>query len=304
MNPITLLSAALVISALAGSVAARLTVPAPSRPANGCVSEDLERVEAALASVESRQSSLATELEVLRAQLAARELGLSRSAAEVPLAEIENAVARVLEARVGDAIGAADRGDKSRAGDAADARRAYEELLALHLSGDLAETKWKEIGDAGLLDEVVALFEQRAREHPDDPEAQSDLGLACMKQSVRLIGTQDGYAWVVKGDKCFDAALAIDERNWRARFMKATGLSFWPPVLGKQAEAIRHFEILVAQQDSSPVQPGFAKAYLFLGNLYLQSGDAAKALATWKQGRALFPHDAELQSQIESAEQR
>ena len=54
-----------------------------------------------------------------------------------------------------------------------------------------------------------------------------------------------------KADQAFDAALAVDEKHWDARFTKATALSFWPPIFGKQAESVRQFEILIDQQESA-----------------------------------------------------
>jgi tetratricopeptide (TPR) repeat protein len=91
-------------------------------------------------------------------------------------------------------------------------------------------------------------------------------------------------------------------RSWDARFAKAVSLSFWPPLLGKQNEAIKNFEVLVEQQAGQPQKPEYAQTYWALGNMYTQSGDKAKALATWQQGLALYPGNAQLEAQIANAQ--
>ena len=78
-------------------------------------------------------------------------------------------------------------------------------------------------------------------------------------------------------------------------------LSFWPPVFGKQTEAIKHFEILVAQQANQPTRAGYAETHVLLGNLYQQIGDKQKAISTWKTGLGLFPDNPELAQQIANA---
>ena len=72
-------------------------------------------------------------------------------------------------------------------------------------------------------------------------------------------------------------------------------LSFWPPIFGKGAEAISQFETLLGQQKSQSPQPQFAETYLWLGNLYAQSGKMDLAQQTWSDGLLLFPDDEDLQ---------
>jgi len=108
--------------------------------------------------------------------------------------------------------------------------------------------------------------------------------------------------WATKADKAFDAALAVDDHCWDARFSKAVSLSFWPPVFGKQGEAIKNFEVLTEQQASQPSDPKFAQTWLLLGNMYQQTGRMDQALATWQKGLALFPGNEALQAQIASAQ--
>ncbi len=104
----------------------------------------------------------------------------------------------------------------------------------------------------------------------------------------------------MKADEAFDAALARDDHHWDARFSKAVSPSFWPPLFGKQAEAIEHFETLMGQQEALPQQgPKHAQTYLLLGNLYQQQGNNDKALATWNDGTQLFPDNHELAARVQ-----
>jgi cytochrome c-type biogenesis protein CcmH/NrfG len=85
--------------------------------------------------------------------------------------------------------------------------------------------------------------------------------------------------------------------------VKAVALSFWPPVFGKQTEAIKHFETLVAQQERQTARDGFADTYVMLGNMYQQMGKLDQAVSTWKRGLKLFPDNSDLTQQIANAGQ-
>jgi tetratricopeptide (TPR) repeat protein len=221
----------------------------------------------------------------------------------VPSGEIEEAVARAMKqqaaAQDSQAAGAAD---PAHAGGKFDARAAFEELLGSKLSRDAKMAKWKAIAAAGGLDEVVAMFEEYAKEHPGSAGAQVELGGAYLQKVFKAGNGPEAGVWATKADKAFDAALAIDDHSWDARFSKAVSLSFWPPVFGKQTEAIRNFEVLLDQQADQPSDPKFAQSWLFLGNLYQQLGKMDQAVAIWQKGLASFPDNAALQQQIANAQ--
>ncbi|HEX9792523.1 MAG TPA: tetratricopeptide repeat protein [Planctomycetota bacterium] len=124
------------------------------------------------------------------------------------------------------------------------------------------ERVWQELRDAGLMDQAIAILEERA-----------------------------------KADATYNAILELDPGNWDARFNKAVSLSFWPPAL----EAVKHFETLVEQQRGMPARAGQEQSYIFLGNMYQQMGSRDKALEIWREGLLRHPDDAELRKQIELA---
>lgn len=182
-----------------------------------------------------------------------------------------------------------------------DLNRTIAQLTSPDLGNDEREALWKRVAAAGAHDAVIAALEERAKNAPGDADAQADLGEAYVQKLIgnRLPQSESG-ALAMKSDAAYDRALAIDETHWRARFNKAISLAFWPAPMGKQPVAIKNFEILIEQQKNAPPKPGHAATHLFLGNLYLQTGEKAKALETWRAGLEKFPDDAALAGQIKA----
>jgi tetratricopeptide (TPR) repeat protein len=243
-------------------------------------------VAARMADVDRRQATIEDRLEEI----------------QLALADLSSAQRTAAASRTTDAVApaTAPSGNEATPKSAApDARSAMDRLLAGDVGWDEAQKLWKEVADAGKLDELVGMLEERAQARGNDPEAQTQLGLAYLQKVFRAGAGPEAGTWATKADRAFDAALAVDDQHWQARFQKAVSLSFWPPMMGKQPGAVKQFETLVAQQEASgSPQPGYAKTYLFLGNMHLQMGDKAKALAAWNKGLAQFPTDAELLKQV------
>ena len=240
------------------------------------------------------------ELSALKAEVVAlREQGASKE--EARSKEVENLRAELAQVRSERARPPAlpKPVEPAAAPSAADA---FEALAAkLTAPGATREERveaWRKLVEAGFLDRSVALFEKKARENPSSAEAQMDFARACVQ---RIFATPEGPAkglWASKADQAFDAALKIDPRHWEARFSKAIGLSFWPPIFGKQPEAIRQFETLIVQQEEGAPEPHFAQTYVLLGNLYQQQGKTEKAAEIWGKGAALFPMDEGLKAKL------
>jgi tetratricopeptide (TPR) repeat protein len=150
---------------------------------------------------------------------------------------------------------------------------------------------WKKAFAAGRMDEVLARFEALAKAAPNDTKAQMDLANAYLAYLQ-----MDNSKWSLsfKADKVFDSVLALDDKHWEARFTKALSYTFYPDLLGKKKESIEHFELLVQQQDSMPVEASQAQTYLYLGNL-LEARDPQKAREVWQKGARRHPENADLQ---------
>jgi tetratricopeptide (TPR) repeat protein len=255
------------------------------------------RMQERLLELERRQEPMKADLEEL-----ARKLD-SLSRERIAGAPVETAAAA-------DALASGETpGDPKRGAGAAASRgtepltvaSAMAQLTDPKMSWDDREAIWKKVRAAGLLDQVITEFEKRAAANPKDAAVQTELGEAYLKKIEEVGQGPEAGKWAMKADQSFDRALEIDPEHWEARFVKAMSLSFWPPVFGKQTEAIKHFETLVGQQERQAPQSGFDDTYLMLGNMYQQIGQRDRAIETWNRGLKLFPDNAELRQQISNA---
>jgi tetratricopeptide (TPR) repeat protein len=249
--------------------------------------------------IERRNAEIAKKLDELDMKLDAKA-----APARVPVGEIDAAVQRAIASQ--GTAGAADAGDAKKAAKAApavDAASLFAEYQAGNLDWDARRDLFKRAAEAGVIDELVAMFEKHAKDNPNDPHAQVELGQAYLQKTFTAPDGPERGLWSMKADKSFDAAIALDDHNWEARYAKGVSLSFWPPILGKQNEALEQFQTLVQQQDNQPQQPQFAQTHWWLGNMYQQMGQKEKAIAAWQHGLSLFPNDEQLQHQIQLAQQ-
>jgi tetratricopeptide (TPR) repeat protein len=156
-----------------------------------------------------------------------------------------------------------------------------------------------ELVGAGLIDRVVGAFELRARENPGVADRHAQLGDVYIQKLMTVSNDVEKGTWAIKADHAWDRALELEPTHWKARFSKATSLSFYPPIMGKGAEAVKHFETLVQQQEASGVrQEHYAQTYVFLGNLYEQQGKADQAREVWQRGYKLFPQNDDLKGRL------
>ena len=255
-----------------------------------------------LAALRAQIASLNEEVGRLRSEAATGALPQAATTERVDLERIDRAVARYFDERLGGlAVSELTRAAEAAA-PAAEAERDVQGYLALledeSLSENEREKVWAQIREAGLLDEAIALLEANAEKFSDDPEAQLEVASAYIQKIFEVGEGPQAGMWAGKADQAYDRALAIDENHWDARFNKAVSLSFWPPIFGKQAEAISHFETLVAQQDGQQAEQRFVQSYVLLGNLYSQTGETQKAQAIWKKGLTLYPTDESLLAKL------
>lgn len=298
MKPFTILFLSILAAAGTAFLVFAVTGPAPSRAeAPKTVGPDpTEALARAVEGLAKRQTDLEKTIEDLRKDIAAQG-GSTR----IPTGDIEAAVTRALEKR-GSAPAAASAAKAAKETPKGDPKTFFDKLAAGSLSWEDAQALWREADQAGVMKDLVAMFEQAAKDAPNDPSAHVALGKAWLQQVYKAGNTPEAGIYASKADKEFDRALAIDDHDWPARFNKAVSLSFWPPIMGKQGEAIANFETLVKQQDEVAAQPQHAQTHLLLGNMYSQMGDKQKAIAAYQKGLSIFPDDAALKKQLASVQ--
>lgn len=157
---------------------------------------------------------------------------------------------------------------------------------------------WKQLKDAGKLNDVISSLEQRISASPDSADTAAALGQAYLKKCGTIDDIRQKGIFAMRADEVFDQALAADPSNWDARFYKAVGMSFWPEQLNKGQEVINNFQTLIQQQESATPQPQFAQVYMWLGDQYQKSGASESAAQTWQRGAALFPDNTDLKNRV------
>ncbi|MBA4157880.1 MAG: TonB-dependent receptor [Gemmatimonadetes bacterium] len=120
---------------------------------------------------------------------------------------------------------------------------------------------------------------------------QCKLPFASMMGQGRLAG---------ESSEVLEQALAIDSTHWMARYTLAMNHFHTPAFLGRTADAIREFEVLVRQQGSRADNPMFAESYLRLGDLFLRRKRTGDAVEVWRKGSALFPQHAALRERLQA----
>jgi len=268
------------------------------------------------AQLQSSVTTLTTQVGQMRDQMTAmsRQLQAAEMAApaantgvrrEISQAQIDLMVSDAV-ARLGPKAGVAAELDAAMSAEDEElARQAkLDDALSQFLNPDLTDSEfeqlWKDLADAGLLEDAIAMLEDQAAAYPENEDLQVQLGLAYLQpMNVGNIAGVEAGQWAMKADATFDRVLESNPENWDARFIKAMSYSFWPPAFGKQQAAIDHFEILVGQQTTQNSDPKFAQTHVFLGNLYFQTGQGEKAQETWASGLAQYPDNAELRAKME-----
>ncbi len=177
-------------------------------------------------------------------------------------------------------------------------RRAMDTLVSPQASFQQRQAAWKQLRDAGELDQALATLKQVAVKHPTSAEYPMALGEAYIYKLQTIRDFHEVSILALQADQSFNTALGLDPANWEAQFFKAAALSRWPPEMNKGPEVMQQLSNLIDQQDAMPPQPQFAQTYVLLGDQYKKTGQPDYASRTWRLGLAKFPGDSTLQGRI------
>jgi len=278
-TPTVVLSVVLASAAAAGvSLSMRSAATPPPTDANAALQREVTELRTSLAALQKQIEAARTA--PVQASLA--------PATERTVAT-EEQIAAAVEAALQRRDAKANGGGAASVEGAFDLAKDFPALVGTSYWGNTA--KWKKAFDAGRIDEVLAKFEAAAKASPNDPQSQMNLANAYL---ARLQMQPGDYSDSRRADQALDKVLEIDPAHWEGRFTKAMSYTFWPEFTGKPKEAIAHFETLVKQQETMPVEDDQAATYLYLGNL-LEKSDPAKAKQYFQQGARRHPNNAELQ---------
>jgi hypothetical protein len=177
-------------------------------------------------------------------------------------------------------------------------KQAIETLVSPQTSYPQRQAAFKQLNDAGQLDQAISELEQRTSANPSVPEYPAVLGQAYLQKAGAIKDIREQGILGLKADQSFEAALQLDPNNWDARFWKATAMSFWPPMLGKGDEVLEHYLTLIQQQEAQIPQPHFAQTYLMLGDQYKKLGRIEHARNVWQRGAGFFPDNQSLKERL------
>lgn len=286
MNPVAIITVSVLLSAGAAVGITAALAPAAPPPAPTSVSAEefratVQRLESALQNLQQQQTQAAAAAPIERTALPT----VSDDA-------VAAAVQRYLKTQAGPTDAAGKAAEKEL-----DVRATFTALQAQKTNNYWQNQEaYKRAFTAGKMDDLVAMFEQNAKANPNDPNAQMQLADAYL--AYVQLDSSKGSTLGLRADQVLDKTLELDPSHWQARFTKAVSYTFWPSILGKDKEALAHFDILVQQQQNMPVSPEQAQTYLYYGNMLEKSGQAAKAKEIWQQGLQRHPGDNDLRQKL------
>jgi len=177
-------------------------------------------------------------------------------------------------------------------------RQAIDILVSPQTSFQQRQAAWKQLRDAGELDQALETLKQGAADNPSSAEYPTALGEAYVYKLQTIRDFHEVSILALQADQSFNTALGIDPANWEAQFFKAAALSRWPPEMNKGTEVIQQLSNLIDQQEAMPPQPQFSQTYVLLGDQYKKTSQLDYAVQTWRLGLAKFPADSTLQGRI------
>lgn len=142
----------------------------------------------------------------------------------------------------------------------------------------------------------------RALQRADPASADAKVGLAqvlirCQLPHATVTGVM---ALIGDAESALKLVLSQQPDHWSARFTLAMLLKNMPAMLGRDTDAVREFERLIAQQGGQAEGPHYLQPYVQLGDLHESAGRRSAAIETWRRGLALFPSHPALTTRLET----
>ena len=201
------------------------------------------------------------------------------------------------KAESGNAAAGDDSGMKAESLEASSAR--FRELMLARTNGTMTKkdmAEWVMLSkNKSLMAHMVGELEQRVSDNPADVEAR--LRLAGIESArVHLAESITERAMLGKNVRTqIEEVLKLDPNNWKARYMRAVGISHSQRTPQGRANAISEFQSLIKLQDSLPTEPRFAQPYGQLARVYMAQRDTQNAEQAVRRGLEIDPASKDLQ---------
>jgi tetratricopeptide (TPR) repeat protein len=133
--------------------------------------------------------------------------------------------------------------------------------------------------------------------NPDDATARMLLADHYVGKLMTVSGPEQGL-WGGRAEAQWQSVVDLDDGHWRAHASLGVNYSYYPEVMGKRSDALRHLERALEIQRTSAPEPGHVQTYVYLARLRAQAGEAARAREILNEGLARHPGDATLVSAL------
>ncbi len=153
--------------------------------------------------------------------------------------------------------------------------------------------------ESAQLDKAVATMEQAIKEHPKSSKAYGYLGDLIGEKAQKTKAYGDIFFAIEHAFAMWDKAIALDEKNYEARFTRgAWGVSI-PKFVGRLEDGINDLEYMVQVLQYAPgeeAQQHLVSAYNYLGSGYQKLGELEKAAHAFEKVIEMAPETEHAQT--------
>lgn len=152
----------------------------------------------------------------------------------------------------------------------------------------------------GQYDRALGFLHELVEKNPDSPNAHLNLGYANVDKSPEE-GAVTQVLLANTALEHFTAALEARE-TWLVRYTRGNSYLYWPPIFGRTHLGLGDLERAIELAEKERPRSYHVRAWVALGDGHVRLGDFEKARATWRQGLAKYPGDAQLEKRLAADE--
>jgi tetratricopeptide (TPR) repeat protein len=149
---------------------------------------------------------------------------------------------------------------------------------------------------AAQYDRAIAFFEKETKAHPQAANLFLNYGFAY----VDKVPAAGAITQVILANNAlteFSKSLEV-QASWIGLYTRGNSYLYWPKIFGRTPLGVKDLEAAMAIQKADTKKSFHVRVWVSLGDAYYKMEDPAKAMATWKEGAAAFPDNADLKARM------